>query len=281
MVPGDGDVLVFKRRTQNLNARLSGVLASAVGMDKDVAKRLARDAGIPIVPFVMAKADSWLRDPSVVSRAVERELGYPVFVKPSNMGSSVGVHKVKEPAKLEAALADAFRYDTKVLIEKAVNAREIELAVLESATPGEPPMVTVPGEITPTHEFYSYEAKYIDEKGAALMIPAKLTPEQVKRAQEIARGAFVALELEGLSRCDLFLDKDSGEFYFNEVNTLPGFTSISMYPKLWEACGIPYRELLSRLVDLAIARHRKKHALLREYAGLHPDDPRAEIWSKV
>ncbi|MCM2322189.1 MAG: D-alanine--D-alanine ligase [Oligoflexia bacterium] len=242
-----------------------GVLASAVGMDKEVSKRLVRDAGLPIVPYVSARSEAWRRDRAAVAARVAQELGYPVFVKPANLGSSVGVHKVKTAAGLEAALEDAFRYDTKVLIERSVEAREIELAVLESPEPGAPPLVSVPGEVVPAHEFYSYEAKYLDENGAALNIPARLTPEQVREAQRIAGLAFSSLECEGMTRVDLFIDKKDGRFYFNEVNTIPGFTSISMYPKMWEASGIGYQELLSRLIDLALARHGRRRELVREF----------------
>ena len=242
-----------------------GVLASAVAMDKEVAKRLVRDAGVPIVPYVSLKHDHWKRDTRALGRPNPEELGYPVFVKPANLGSSVGVQKVKEAAELDAALENAFDYDTKVLIEVAVDSREIELAVLENSDQGAEPLVSVPGEVAPTHEFYSYEAKYLDEKGAALIIPAKLTDAQIKRAQDIAGKVFLAIEGEGMARVDLLLDRTRGEFFFNELNTIPGFTSISMYPKLWEASGIGYTELLSRLVDLAILRHRRKRALVREF----------------
>jgi D-alanine-D-alanine ligase len=177
------------------------------------------------------------------------------------------VHKVKSPTDLAAALDDAFQYDLKVLVERGVNAREIEFAVLESARPGEPPLVSVPGEIIPQHEFYSYEAKYLDENGAALELPAKLSPELTRKGQEIARTVFQALECEGMSRVDLFLDKDSGELYFNEINTIPGFTSISMYPKMMEASGVPYSELLTRLIELAIQRGDRKKRLKREWSA--------------
>jgi D-alanine-D-alanine ligase len=241
-------------------------LSSAVGMDKDIAKRLIHAAGLPVVPAVALKHEPWKKNPEAAAQKIATELGYPVFVKPANLGSSVGVHKVKTPGELDAALKDAFRFDTKVLVEKAVSAREIELAVLENPDPGLDPLVSAPGEVAPTgHEFYSYEAKYLDENGAALMIPAKLAPEQLVRAQYIAREAFRALECEGLARVDLFLDKTTGEFYFNEVNTMPGFTSISMYPKMWEASGIGYQELLTRLIDLALARHARKRALVRDF----------------
>jgi D-alanine-D-alanine ligase len=242
-----------------------GVLASAIAMDKDMAKRVARDAGIPIVPYVSLQHEVWKKEKQQLAKSIAEQLGYPVFVKPANMGSSVGVHKVKEPGDLDAALEDAFNYDRKVVIEAAVNAREIEVSVLENPEAGADPLVSIPGEIDPAHEFYSYEAKYLDEKGAALIIPAKLDPEETKRAQDIGRKVFTALECEGMARVDLFLDRTSGEFFFNELNTIPGFTSISMYPKLWEASGIGYQELLSKLVDLAISRHEKKKTLVREF----------------
>lgn len=242
-----------------------GVLASAVVMDKDMAKRVMRDAGIPIVPFFAVKADEYARDAQGWLSRVEKEFGFPCFVKPSNMGSSVGVHKAKTAADFALAMKDAFRYDTKVLIEKAIAAREIELSVLENSADSRAPWVSVAGEITPTHEFYSYESKYIDENGAHLRIPAALTPEQLKVAQDFARRAFVAFECEGLSRVDLFLDKNSGEFYINEANTLPGFTSISMYPKMWEASGVGYSELLTKLIELARLRHQRRLSLLREF----------------
>jgi D-alanine-D-alanine ligase len=244
-----------------------GVLASSAGMDKEISKRLARDAGISIVPFITLRADRWKRL-SESERERERgrvasELGYPVFVKPANMGSSVGVHKVKEAALLEAALQDAFRYDTKVLIEKGIAAREIELATLESRKPGEPPRVSIAGEVTPTHEFYSYEAKYLDDHGAALAIPAGLSAQEMSQAQKIAQDVFEALECEGMARVDLFLDKSSGKLYFNEINTIPGFTSISMYPKMWEASGLGYAALLTELVELALERQCRKKSLSR------------------
>src|SRR5713226_4466011 len=242
-----------------------GVLASAVAMDKEMTKRVVRDAGLPIVSYVSLKHELWKKEKEPSAERIQKELGYPVFVKPANLGSSVGVHKVKEPSALDAALEDAFNYDTKVLVEAAVNAREIEVSVLENADATADPLVSVPGEINPTHEFYSYEAKYLDEKGATLIIPAKLSSEQTECVQEIAKKAFLAIECEGMARVDLLLDRTSGNFFFNELNTIPGFTSISMYPKLWEASGISYKELLSRLVDLAISRHKRKKALVREF----------------
>jgi len=242
-----------------------GVLASSVGMDKDAAKRLARDAGIPVAPYLVIPGGKWEKGKSEYLRRVEKELGFPCFVKPANSGSSVGIHKVKSPGDFETAVKDAFKYDVKVLVEKSITAREIEFSVLESSVYGEAPLVSVAGEVTPTHEFYSYESKYLDENGAHLTIPAKLTPEQMKEGQDIARRVFEALECEGLSRVDLFLDKDTNRFWFNEINTLPGFTSISMYPKMWEASGLAYSDLLTKLVELAVARHERKKKLSREF----------------
>jgi D-alanine-D-alanine ligase len=242
-----------------------GVLASAVAMDKEVAKRLARDAELPIVSYISSRKEHWRKEKRQVAERVEKELGYPVFVKPANLGSSVGVQKVKEAGDLTTALENAFQYDLKVLVEIAVNAREIELSVLENPDSGADPLVSVPGEIEPNHEFYSYEAKYLDEKGAALIIPAMLDADQIRRVQDIGRKAFLAMECEGMARVDLLLDRTSEKLFFNELNTIPGFTSISMYPKLWEASGIGYTELLTRLVDLAISRHKRKKALVREF----------------
>ena len=241
-----------------------GVLASAVGMDKEFAKRLIHEAGLPIVPYLCVKQGSWEKQARELTQRVERELGFPVFVKPANSGSSVGVYKVKTPQDLDSSLRKAFQFDHKVLIEKAVTAREIEFAVLENLNPGEPPLVSAPGEIAPTHEFYSYEAKYLDEKGAELMIPASLTEAQLAEGKRLAGQAFEALNGEGMSRVDLFLDKVTGQFYFNEVNTIPGFTSISMYPKLWEYSGVSYSELLDRLIALALARAERKKKLKRD-----------------
>jgi D-alanine-D-alanine ligase len=239
----------------------AGILGSAIGMDKEVAKRLVEAAGLPVVPYVTFKKGEWNKRSDHFIEQIKKKLGYPCFVKPVNMGSSVGVHKVKDPGALRAAIEDALRYDLKILVEKAINAREIEFSVLENPEYGEPPLVSVAGEITPKHEFYSYEAKYLDDAGADLMIPARLNAEQMAEGQNLARSIFQILEGEGMARVDLFVDRDTGKFYFNEVNTIPGFTHISMYPKMWAASGIPYQELLTRLIDLAIARHRRKAAL--------------------
>ncbi|MDF2940057.1 MAG: ddlA [Gammaproteobacteria bacterium] len=242
-----------------------GLLGSAIGMDKDVSKRLVAAAGIPIAPYIAFSEGEWQQNAAKLSESINKNLHYPLFVKPANTGSSVGISKVKSADELEAAVNNALLYDTKVLVETGVNAREIELSVLENPEYGLEPLVSVPGEIIPHHEFYSYEAKYLDPDGAGLAIPAKLTQEQIAQAQSMAKQIFKALECEGMARVDLFLDKDSGEFIFNEVNTIPGFTTISMYPKLWQASGIDYQDLLSKLIDLAIARQNRKRALKREW----------------
>jgi D-alanine-D-alanine ligase len=242
----------------------AGVLGSAIAMDKDVAKRLVLAAGIGSAEYVCVRAPQWPLHAAEIAERVANELGYPVFVKPANLGSSVGVAKVAGPHELERAIGAALVYDTKVLIERAVDAREIELAVLESIDQTAPPDVSVPGEIIPKGGFYSYERKYLDPEGAALQIPAVLSASQIADAQRIAREVFCVLECEGMARIDLFLERNTGRLLFSEANTIPGFTTISMYPKLWEHSGLPYPALLSRLIDLALRRHKRRAALKRE-----------------
>lgn len=223
------------------------VAGSAVGMDKDIMKRLLRDAGIPIGKFIT------IRKPDDVSfKEAKKVLGTPLFVKPANQGSSVGVHKVHNEAEFAKAITDAFLYDRKVLLEEYIEGREIEVSVLGN----EDPIASVPGEIIPYHEFYSYEAKYIDEDGAGLQIPAKLPKDIEKRVRELAIKTYQTLNCEGMARVDSFITKDN-KIFVNEINTIPGFTKISMYPKLWEATGIVYSELIDRLIQLAIERHKK------------------------
>lgn len=230
----------------------ASVLGSAVGMDKDVMKRLLRDAGLPSARFVVARsADEDLA-------GAVRELGLPLFVKPANMGSSVGISKVKTEAELKPAVERALRFDRKVVIEEAVPGREIEVAVLGN----EEPLASVCGEVVPQHEFYSYDAKYIDENGAVLRAPAPLDEATSDRIRALAVKAFKALDCEGMGRVDFFLRPD-GEALVNEINTLPGFTKISMYPRLWGLTGVTYPELLHRLIQLAVDRHRKESALKR------------------
>lgn len=234
-----------------------GVLGSAVGMDKDVMKRLCRGAGIPVGKFLVATRNEI--SPAFMQNAIDT-LKLPIFVKPANLGSSVGISKAPDKKGLEKAIELAFRYDTKIILEEYVRGREIECAVLGNANP----MASLPGEVRSSHEFYSYEAKYIDEHGAALEIPAKLSPEQISQAQKLAIKVFQILECSGMARVDFFLKPD-GEWIVNEINTLPGFTKISMYPKLWEATGIPYSELLDRLIQLAIEKKQEKDGLQRTF----------------
>jgi D-alanine-D-alanine ligase len=232
----------------------AGVLGSAIGMDKDVAKRLLQGAKIPVVPWITVHRHEWERDPKAVQRAIERKFRYPVFVKPATLGSSVGMTKVHSRAEFAPALNLASEFAMKILVEKAMVAREIEVSVLGNNDP----KASIPGEIVPHREFYDYAAKYLEE-GTQLLIPAKLKSAQVKTIQGLAVAAFRTLELSGMARVDFFLEKrGNGKLFLNEVNTIPGFTSISMYPKLWEATGIPFRQLIDRLIELALEQHREK-----------------------
>jgi D-alanine-D-alanine ligase len=216
----------------------AGVLGSAAGMDKDVMKRLLRDADIPIGKFIALKSHEVLPDFAELTE----KLGLPLFVKPANMGSSVGVSKIHDETEYRQGVDDAFSYDTKIIIEEYVEGRELECSVLGN----EEPTASLPGEVISSHEFYSYNAKYIDENGAVLEIPANIPEETVKRVQTLAIKTFQTLNAEGLSRIDFFLKPD-GTVLVNEINTMPGFTKISMYPKLWEASGLSYAELIDRL----------------------------------
>ena len=229
------------------------VLGSAVSMDKDAAKRLLRDAGIPIARFLVF--DRSLLNKTDFSE-VKNQLGLPLFVKPANLGSSVGINKVKDREQFEDATNDAFRYDNKIIIEEYVEGREIECSILGN----DDPIASLPGEILPQDEFYSYDAKYIDEDGAILDVPAKLPENIVKEIQDCAIQTFKVLCCEGMARVDLFLKKN-GEIVINEINTIPGFTKISMYPKLWEVSGISYPDLIHRLIQLAIERFNREEKL--------------------
>lgn len=242
-----------------------GVLASAIGMDKDISKRLIQHAGIPIVPYIVIKEPQWQHCPSEVYHLVAEQLQYPIFVKPANTGSSVGVHKVKRAEDLIMAMNDAFRYDVKVVIEQGIDAIELEVAVLESDMNNDP-IVSVVGEIRPTgHEFYSYASKYLDEAGAVSIIPAPISSELQEAARTMAKKIFLTLDCEGMARVDLFLERHTNCIYFNEINTIPGFTQISMYPKLMAASGTKYSDLLTHLVMLAVQRHVRKSKLSHEY----------------
>ena len=228
----------------------AGVLGSSVGMDKEVSKRLSVHAGLPILPYAVLAAREDL--------TAARRLRLPVFVKPARQGSSVGVYKVKKAGDLAAAVRKAFRFDTTVVVEQGIAAREIELSVL--GMPGAA-RASVPGEIRPNAEFYSYEAKYLDPDGAALIVPAELSKTQAAEARALALKAFEVLGGYGMARVDFLMDQSSGKLWFNEVNTLPGFTAVSMYPKLWAASGLPFPRLVKALLDLAVRRRRASAAL--------------------
>ena len=238
----------------------AGVLGSAAGMDKDVMKRLFRDAGLPVVEWVMVLRSEWEQNPARLRRLIETRLGYPLFVKPANLGSSVGISKVHGRRELAPALELAATYDRKVIVEKGLDAREIECGVLGNDSPE----ASVPGEIIPLNEFYDYEAKYVKE-GSELVIPAKLPRAQTRRVKDFALRAFRSVDCAGMARVDFLLDRPSRTLFVNEVNTIPGFTPISMYPKLWEASGLPYPALLDRLIHLALERHRDKERTRHDY----------------
>jgi D-alanine-D-alanine ligase len=234
-----------------------GVLGSAVGLDKHVMKTLFAAQGLPVAPWITVLRPEWQRDAAAVTARTAAELGYPVFVKPANLGSSVGISKAKSDAGLADAMALALQFDRKVIVEAAVpNAREIEVAVLGN----DDPVASVPGEIVPAGEFYDYAAKYLDA-GSEAIIPAALSAEQAAAFQRLAILAFKAVEGTGMSRVDFLLSRDTGAIVLNEVNTAPGFTTISMYPSLWEASGLPYSKLVDRLIELALERHAEKQTL--------------------
>jgi D-alanine-D-alanine ligase len=234
----------------------SGVAGSALQMDKEISKRLLAAAGIPVTPWRSLGSHELARDPKGVAVAIADELGLPVFVKPANSGSSVGIEKVTQLQSLPRALAEASRYDTKLLVETALDAREIEVAVLGN----EEPEASLPGEIRPRRDWYDYEAKYIDES-TELLVPAPLSEQETEQVRDLAIRAYRTLEGAGLGRVDFLMQRSTGAFYLNELNSLPGFTEVSMYPRLWEATGLPYPQLLDRLIELALERHRKRAAL--------------------
>jgi D-alanine-D-alanine ligase len=237
----------------------SGVLGSAIQMDKDVSKRLLRAAGVPVVPWVTVRKHELAAEKAVIERVIH-EIGLPCFVKPANTGSSVGISKVKTRAELAPALREAARYDEKLLVEQAVDAREIEVAVLGN----ERPEASVPGEIVPHKEWYDYEAKYVDER-TELIVPANLPEAVSAELQRLAVLAFETLEGAGLARVDFFVERGTDRIWLNELNSLPGFTEVSMYPRLWQASGLPYPALLDRLIELALERGRNREKLEREY----------------
>ncbi|MGA3294078.1 MAG: D-alanine--D-alanine ligase family protein [Candidatus Acidiferrales bacterium] len=231
----------------------AGVLASAVGMDKDVQKRLFEQEGLPVVPYVSVLRSKWEHEPVAVLKLIKKKFRFPVFVKPATLGSSVGMTRVKSAPELPAALNFAAEFGLKIMVERAVNGREIEVSVLGN----DDIRASIPGEIVPHREFYDYTAKYLEE-GTRLIVPAKLTKKQVAVFQDYAIRAFRAIDGAGMARCDFFLERRTGKIFVNELNTIPGFTSISMYPKLWGASGLPYSKLIDRLIELALERHRER-----------------------
>lgn len=234
----------------------AGVLASAVGMDKIMMKKVFAQEGLPQCVFRYFNRTQWEKDPDYYILECEVSLGYPCFIKPANLGSSVGVSKAKKREELIEAVNYAFRFDRKVIVEEFIDAREIEVSVLGN----DEPIASVPGEIAPSNEFYDYKAKYIDGK-STMIIPAELPDETVDAVREMAIRAFQAIDGSGLSRVDFFLRKEDNQLLINEVNTLPGFTPFSMYPLLWRETGVPYKELLSTLIRLALERHKDKQRI--------------------
>jgi len=236
----------------------AGVLGSAAGMDKDIMKALFIAAGLPIVKHITILRSAWERDAKKITNAVGRKLKYPVFVKPANLGSSVGISKAHNRKELSPAIEEAAKFDRKIVIEQGVGgktekAREIECSVLGN----DEPVASVPGEIVPSKEFYDYNAKYLDE-GSELIIPARLSKIEAEKVQELAVAAFKAVDCSGLARVDFLMDPKTEKIFLNEINTMPGFTSISMYPKLWAASGLEYSELIDRLIQLGLERHEDK-----------------------
>jgi len=240
----------------------AGVTASAVGMDKAVMKDVFRVHGLPVVPYLAILRSAWEHDPAAAMAQIEAQLGFPCFVKPANLGSSVGITKVHGLVELDAALVEAASFDRKLVVEAAVpQAREIECGVLGN----DDPIASVPGEIKPRREFYDYEAKYFDEN-TELIIPAPISDELAARVRDLAVRAFRAVDCAGMARVDFLLSAETGELYVSELNTIPGFTVVSMYPKLWEASGISYPELIDRLIELALERHgdKKRSRILQD-----------------
>lgn len=243
-------------RMMNLAFVGCGVLGSAIGMDKEIMKRLLTFAKIPNARFTLLTPYQNISYEQLVN-----QLGTPFFIKPANMGSSVGVHKIKNQSDFDAKLKDAFHYDEKVIAEEFIEGREIECSVMG---PNHAAQASAPGEVTPNHEFYSYEAKYLDDNGAGLQIPAQLSPEVEAQVKKMAVLTYQTLECSGMTRVDFFLKKN-GELLVNEINTIPGFTKISMYPKMWEASGIGYSQLISQLLNLALSRHESLSKLSTNY----------------
>jgi D-alanine-D-alanine ligase len=235
----------------------AGILGSALGMDKSATKSILRDLGLPVVPYHVFRETDWKANSERLLRRIRLTMPLPLFVKPSNLGSSIGITKVGKYAQVPAALATAFHYDTTALVEKGIHGRELELSVLGNETPE----ASLPGEVIPFREFYDYSDKYLDGR-TTFILPAEIAPRTLARIQELGIAAFKALSCSGLARVDFFLEKGTNRLYINEINTIPGFTEISMYPKLWAASGLPFPRLLERLIELGFERHRSRKACL-------------------
>jgi D-alanine-D-alanine ligase len=244
-----------------------GVLGSALGMDKEKAKLIFRAVGLPVVDWLTVRRGEVEGDAEAVAARIEARFAYPIFAKPANAGSSVGVGKAHNRAELLGAVRTAVEYDTKAIVEPGVDARELECGVLGN----EQPIASIVGEVVPNREFYDYRAKYLDN-ASRLYIPAPIPQETAEALRRMAVEAFLALDLSGLARVDFFLDRETGQLYLNEVNTMPGFTQISMYPKLWEASGIPYPELLDRLIQLGLERHSERTRTRTSYTPETPEN---------
>ncbi len=239
----------------------AGVVGSAVGMDKAIFKQVMAANGLPVLAWRLVLASQWAKQPeAVLDTIAAAELAYPLFTKPANLGSSVGISKCRNRAELAAGLDQAADYDRRIIVEQGINGRELEVAVLGN----DHPTASVVGEVRPRRDFYDYVAKYVSDD-SELLIPAPLAPEVAEAARALAIQAYQAIDCAGLGRVDLLLDKDDGTLYLNEINTIPGFTHISMYPKLWEATGVSYSELLDRLIDLAMERHEEKEKLKKSF----------------
>lgn len=245
----------------------AGVVGSAVGMDKAIFKQVMTANGLPVLPWLLVKSNEWRQRPYDIIAQIEAILVYPVFTKPANLGSSVGISKCNDRDELRAGLDEAAGYDRRIVVEQGANVRELEVSVLGN----DDPVASVVGEVRPRREFYDYVAKYVSDD-SELIIPADLSEAQSDEVRRLAVQAYKAIDCAGLGRVDLLLDVGNGRFYLNEINTIPGFTRISMYPKLWEASGLPYSQLLDKLIDLAIERHEEKELLKKTFESTDSAD---------
>ena len=242
----------------------SGLVGSSVGMDKGVFKSVMCSAGLPVLPSMTVNRSEYRSDTTIMVDRIIRQLNLPVFIKPANLGSSVGITKASNIGELKSGLDEASKWDRRIVIEEGVDAREIEVSVLGN----DDPQVSIAGEVVPQRDFYDYDAKYVSDD-SELLIPAPISPDQLVRIQEMAIAAYKAVDCSGMARVDFLLDKSSGEVWINELNTIPGFTNISMYPKLWQASGIEYPELIDKLIELALERKEQRDAMERSFEVLH------------